>query len=239
MQAAYWALFLVASPAAEPAGTVLIPAPLEQVWRKPAAGWVWAENVTLDETNRRKLVPSGEGKVLVNGPGRLSDLVTKEEYTDSELHVEFLIAERSNSGVKMHGQYEIQIIDKPNAKELTGDSCGGIYPRAQLLPKYHHIDKGIGPKVDAARPAGEWQTLDIRFRGPRFDPDGKKTANAVFEKVVLNDRVIHENQEVETPTGHAYVNKEKAKGPILLQADHGPVAFRNVRIRALEAPTQP
>ncbi len=41
--------------------------------------------------------------------------------------------------------------------------------------------------------------------------------------------MIHENVEAATPTGHAWHKKESATGPLLLQGDHGPVAFRNVR----------
>jgi hypothetical protein len=103
-----------------------------------------------------------------------------------------------------------------------------------MLPKYHHIDEGTAPRVNAARPAGEWQTLDVTFRAPRFDSSGKKVRSAQFEKVVLNGQVIHEKVEVASPTGHVWRLKEVARGPILLQADHGPVAFRNIRVRALD-----
>jgi hypothetical protein len=71
------------------------------------------------------------------------------------------------------------------------------------------------------------------FRAPRFDAAGKKVADARFDKVVLNGQVIHEDVAVATPTGNAWVRKEAPRGPLLLQADHGPVAFRNVRIRPL------
>ena len=85
------------------------------------------------------------------------------------------------------------------------------------------------------RPApGEWQTLDVIFRAPRFDSDGKKTRSARFDKVVLNGQIIHEDVEVKTPTGHAWRLKEVARGPILLQGDHGPVAFRNIRVKPLD-----
>ena len=144
-----------------------------------------------------------------------------------------MISKGSNSGVKLNGLYEIQILDSHGkTKELTGDDCGGIYPRAEEKPKYHHIDKGVPPRVNAAKPAGEWQTLDITFRAPRFDADGKKTADARFVKVVLNGQVIHEDVAVHYPTGSAWrLAKEIPRGPLLLQADHGPVAFRNVRVR--------
>src|SRR5262249_44365876 len=174
----------------------------------------------------------------VNGPkGRARNLVTRQLYDDVEVHVEFLIAKGSNSGVKLMGLYEIQILDSHGKKVLTGNDCGGIYPRAEEKPKYHHIDKGVPPRTNAARPAGQWQTLDIAFRAPRFDADGKKTANARFVKVVLNGQVVHEDVEVSCPTGAAWrLKKEVARGPLFLQADHGPGALRDARLRALGAP---
>src|SRR5207249_188981 len=84
--------------------------------------------------------PAEAGTIWVNGPGRLPDLLTKQSFGDCEVHVEFLIPKGSNSGIKFHAVYEIQILDsagKPTDK-LTGDDLGGIYPRAELTPKYHH-----------------------------------------------------------------------------------------------------
>ena len=52
---------------------------------------------------------------------------------------------------------------------------------------------------------------------------------------LLNDQVIHENVEAKTPTGNAWPEREIPAGPLLLQADHGPVAFRNVRVRPYSA----
>jgi hypothetical protein len=205
------------------------------VWKGKFDGWAFAESVGLNEKNPKTLAFKGDGLILVNcEKGRARDLVTAQSFTDVELHAEFLIAKGSNSGVKFHAVYEIQIQDSFGATDLTGDTCGGVYPRAELKPKYHHIDKGIAPKVNACKPAGEWQTLDATFLSPRFDKDGKKTANAKIVKATLNGQVIHENQELLTPTGNNWTKKEVAAGPILLQGDHGPVAFRNVKVRELK-----
>jgi hypothetical protein len=206
-------------------------------WEKLTDEWLVAGSAAVDPKNPRKLVgESGDG-VLVNSPkGRAPNLLTRQQFADAEAHVEFLIPKGSNSGVKMMGLYEIQIYDSYGKKEVTGNDCGGIYPRAEEQPIYHHIDKGTPPRVNAARPPGEWQTLDIVFRAPRFDAAGKKTANARFLKVVLNGEVIHEDVEVEYPTGAAWrLKKEMATGPLLLQGDHGSVAFRHVRVRPLPA----
>jgi hypothetical protein len=205
------------------------------VWKGKFDGWAFAESVKLNEKNPKMLAYSGEGSILVNGEkGRAKDLVSVKSFSDVELHAEFLIAKGSNSGIKFHAVYEIQILDSFGAKELSGDSCGGIYPRAELTPRYHHIDKGIAPKVNAAKPAGEWQTLEATFLSPRLDQDGKKIANAKIVKATLNGQLIHEDQELLTPTGSNWTKKEVANGPILLQGDHGPVAFRNVKVRELK-----
>ncbi len=203
------------------------------VWRKPTGKWIVAGDAAVDPKNERRLAARPGKGVLVNGKtGRERNLVTREAFGDVEVEVEFLIPRRSNSGVKFQGVYEIQILDSyGKKKELTGDDCGGIYPRAEERPKYHHIDKGIAPRVNACKPPGEWQKLHAIFLAPRFDSEGKKTASARLKRATLNGKLIHDNVELKTPTGSNWKKKEVATGPLLLQGDHGPVAFRNVRVR--------
>lgn len=207
-------------------------------WKKPTGTWETAGDAHPDPKNPKRLVGTPGSGVIVNGPiGRTTNLVSKEKFGDIEAHFEFMVPKGSNAGIKFEGLYEIQIYDSWGVKTPKASDCGGIYPRAELLPKYHHIDEGYPPRVNACRAPGEWQTLDVVFKAPRFDSDGKKVASARFVKVVLNGQVVHENQEVPTPTGHAWTKKEPPQGPLLLQADHGPVAFRNVRVRHLSRDT--
>jgi Domain of Unknown Function (DUF1080) len=206
-------------------------------WRSPKGDWILAGDAEPDPKNDTRLVAKKDGKdVIVNGPtGRTRNLLTKQDFGDLEAHVEFKIPKGSNSGIKLEGFYEIQIQDSFGVAMPNATHCGGIYPRAELLPRYHHIDKGTPPRVNSARKAGEWQTLDFVFRAPRFDADGKKIKNARFDKVVLNGQVIHEGVDLKTPTGNAWRQKEIPRGPILLQGDHGPVVFRKIRVRAIES----
>jgi hypothetical protein len=204
-------------------------------WKSPSAAWIVAGDAVLDPANPRLLQAKPGTGVFVNGPkGRIPDLLSKQHFGDVELHMEFCIPKGSNSGVKFHGLYEIQIFDSWHVRRPNGTDCGGIYPKAEAKPKYHYLDQGIPPRLNACKPPGEWQTLDAIFIAPRFDASGKKTANARLVKAVLNGHVIHDNVELLHPTGANYVKAEMATGPLLLQADHGPVAFRNVRVRPLE-----
>ena len=203
-----------------------------EAWAGSTGDWFVAGSAAMNPQDPKVLATKPGKGVLVNGPtGRTRNLVSKQKYGDIEAHLEFLIPQRSNSGVKFEGLYEIQIYDSYGVQQPKAMDCGGIYPRAELKPKYHYLDDGVPPRVNAARPAGDWQTLDVVFQAPRFDAAGKKVANARFVKVVLNGQIIHENVEVKTPTGHAWRDREIPTGPLLLQADHGPVAFRNVRVR--------
>ncbi len=206
-----------------------------EAWVKFDPKWIATDEVKLtpDKANRLLATPKAGGAVWVNGEtGRLPNLITREDYGDCEVHVEFLIAKGSNAGIKFHAVYEIQILDSfESKKELSGDSMGGIYPRAEAKMGYRHIDKGIAPKVNAAKAAGEWQTLDVVWKSPRFDAKGEKTTDGMVVKAVLNGQLIHENQALKTPTGANWTVKEKPTGPFMLQTDHGPVAFRNVRIK--------
>lgn len=206
-------------------------------WHVPE-GWYRASDARLDPWNEKHLYGErGEG-VLINGRvGKASSLITRRrDYRDVEVHVEFMIARHSNSGVIFHGNHEIQIRDTSGVKKPAAGDCGGIYPRAEGqpgTPSYHHLDGGSAPRINAAKPAGQWQTLDILFKAARFDANGKKTANAQFVRVVHNGVVIQENVEVPWASGPNWDRKQYPQGPIILQGDYGPVAFRNVHIREL------
>ncbi|MFQ3591588.1 MAG: DUF1080 domain-containing protein [Gemmataceae bacterium] len=220
--------------AAEPTAWKDLLADPAATFRQPMGDWKMVGDAKIDPSNPRLLIGT-EGKgVFLNGKkGRERDLYTKEKFGDVEVQLEFLLSKGSNSGLKFHGVYEIQICDsygKPD-DQLTGSDNGGIYPRANLTPVYKPIDKGIAPKTNACLGPDKWQKLTAIFVAPRFDAQGNKIANARLVKVTLNGKIIHENQELATPTGHNWTKKETSTGPLMLQGDHGPVAFRNVRVR--------
>jgi hypothetical protein len=154
------------------------------------------------------------------------------EHGDVEAQVEFCVPKNSNSGIYFMGRYEIQVLDSWGVEKPKSGDCGGIYERWKDNQGY----EGHPPRVNASKPPGEWQTFEVIFRAPRFDASGKKIQNARFIKVVHNGQVVHENVEVTGPTRAAtYENvPEKSLGPIMLQGDHGPVAYRNITLKPLQ-----
>jgi alpha-L-fucosidase len=163
------------------------------------------------------------------------NLHSKEYFGDCEVELEFLLAKNSNSGVKLQQRYEIQLYDSHGHDQPTALECGGVYPHWVYRAdgkSLKYLDQGVPPIVNAAKPAGEWQTLSIVFQAPRFDENGKKTGNARLESVVLNGQVVQQDVELDSPTGNAATPRaETPRAPLLLQMDHGAVAFRNVRVR--------
>ncbi len=171
------------------------------------------------------------GGVILNGPtGKTANLCTTRAFGDIELYLEFMLPRGSNSGVYLQGLYEIQILDSWGTTEpLTSGDLGGIYH--QWID-----DTGVGgsaPRVNAARRPGEWQSYQAWFRAPRFDAAGTKTAPARFLRVLLNGQVVQQDVDVAGPTRAALNVREGPSHPLMLQGDHGPVAFRNIHVRPL------
>jgi hypothetical protein len=191
--------------------------------------WITARSVRIDSAVAKTLTyEAGPGGIILNSPkGKTVNLVTAEAFGDCELYAEFLLTPGSNSGIYLQGLYEIQIFDSFNAKELKTSDCGAIYHR--------WIDgKPVGgsvPRVNASLPPGQWQSIHAWFQAPDFHANGKKADNAKFLKVLLNGKVVQENVTVDGGTRSHMPIPEGAKNPLMLQGDHGPVAFRNIYIR--------
>jgi len=185
----------------------------------------WTVGVAaVDPENPRCLVAKkGKGEMVnvVSGHGQGLDFYSTAKWGDCRIELEVMVPKDSNSGIYVMGEYEIQILDSYGKKKIGGDDMGAIYGAKP-------------PKVNASKKPGEWQKYGIDFRAPRFDADGKKTANAVFLKVTLNGQVLHENVEMTSSTGGALTGREHSTGPIMFQGNHGPVAYRNIRITPLE-----
>jgi HEAT repeat protein len=191
-------------------------------WRKPVGKWqVVGKAIKSTEDEKQLTAEKGTG-LIYNGPvGKTSNLLSAIEHADVTAHIEFMVPKGSNSGIYFMGRYEIQVYDSYGVENPEYHDCGGIYRAIKGF-------KGKPARVNASKQPGQWQSYDVVFKAPKFDKHGKKLSNAKFVKVVHNGIVIHENQEVSDPTASGISEEEKPTGPLMLQGDHGPVAYRNV-----------
>lgn len=199
---------------------------------KPADNaWQVAESVDLNPADISKFVIAPGTGIMVNGPvGRTTNIFSIAVHGDCKAHIEFVVPKNSNSGVYFQGLYEVQVYDSYGKKEVSFSDCGGIYAR---WINEQNVD-GRPPRVNASKAPGEWQTFDVVFKAPRFDASGAKIANAKFVKVLHNGVLVHENADLPGPTRASMGNKEAPTGPLMLQGDHGPVAYRNIWIEPLD-----
>ena len=174
--------------------------------------------------------------VVTTTKGHANHIVSKEMFQDADIHAEFMVdpAAHGNSGLYLHGHYEMQIYDSFGVEPPTEQDEGALY---RFGP----------PLVNAARRPGEWQVYDIRFIAPRRDAAGRITqAGSVTAwlngKLVQDGLTFTEPRSPYTPYRHGVteylrgVEKEllsTGRGPLFLQ-DHGsPTRYRNVWVRPL------
>jgi hypothetical protein len=222
-------------------------------YRNPGAKKVWVicDDVKLDPVDSTRLLPVGAGGgpgavMLCGGDGRGSDVMTSENFGDYELHIEFTVPKGSNSGVYNRGLFEIQVFDSYGVSQLSFHDCGALYERAF-------------PKENLAKPPGVWQSYDITLVGKTLTLvwNGKTVYKDHDVRYGETDRGAFERLTKESvgkpPELQVKLREEKGKfvgffgeggtrsgldgpdrpGPILLQGDHGPVAYRNLRIRPI------
>ncbi|MBA4063685.1 MAG: DUF1080 domain-containing protein [Isosphaera sp.] len=224
---AAFALAVSLAPAADPT-------PVQPFNGKDLSGWKLKDEkkskwkacgavMNPDKDKELQEAPLTTGKAyLTNLTGGGTDISTEQKFGDMILDLEFMVPKGSNSGIYVMGEYEVQILDsfgKPDDKLGQGD-LGALYSAA-------------APKKNASKKPGEWQTFQIIFQAPRFD-GGKKTANARFLSVSLNGVELHKDVEMKGPTPGGLTGKEAPTGPLMFQGDHGPVAFRNIKVLPVE-----
>jgi len=165
---------------------------------KDAAGW---KSLTPDKPFGWT-VESG----ILKSTGGASNLVSIQKFWNFKLHVEFRLGKNSNSGLGLRARYEVQILDD-YGKPANTHGNGALYSR-------------ILPSENASKPAGEWQTYDIRLVGRQVT-------------VTLNGKTIINKGVIEGLTAIAADANEGQPGPLILQGDHGPVEFRSIVLTPL------
>ena len=202
---------------------------------KPASNnWKIVGN-TYIERNRERTIKSDNGTgVLLNIPNDTAkdNLFFNFEHGDIELELDVMMPVKSNSGLYFQGRYEVQLFDSWDEKDPKFSDMGGIYQRwDKTKEKGSEGYEGHAPLLNASKAPGLWQHFKIIFHAPTFDETGVKTKNAWFEEVWLNGSLIQKNIEITGPTRAAAFDDEKPLGPLMIQGDHGPVAFKNIKYK--------
>lgn len=218
------------------------PLPLADLsfFQSPGPSWKLAGDARGSITQKEVLTTAPGTGTLVNLPDKNhpgKDLLSNLQHGDLDLELDYMMAMGSNSGIYMQGRYEIQLLDSWGVVNPKAGDNGGIYERwNESKPEGQKGYEGHAPRQNASRAPGLWQHIKISFQAPQFNEQGQKTDNAKILRIELNGVPIHENVELSGPTRGALRNDEVAKGPLRLQGDHGPIAFRNIKITAYDKP---
>ncbi len=209
-------------------------------WHNAADSWAIAgEVVGSKEKKEWAKVEDGKGIFYNGSKEKAANIRSKFQHGDVEAQVEFMVPKGSNSGLYFMERYEVQILDsfgKSNA-QISKHDCGAIYERWNKdAPKGKQGYEGNPPSSNQSKAPGKWQSFHIVFRAPRFDANGNKTEKARFVSVKHNGVEIHRNVEVTGPTRGGKGLPEAPVGSLVIQGDHGPVAFRKIHLKPLTLP---
>jgi hypothetical protein len=215
--------------------------PLTDLSAFQAAGNTWkiAGGVSGDYSKKGILTTTPGNGILVNltdFSNTGSDLISNLQHGDADLELDYMMAGGSNSGIYLQGRYEIQLLDSWGVINPKPGDNGGIYERwNEGKPEGQKGYEGHAPRQNASRAPGLWQHMKISFQAPRF-ANGQKVENAKILRVELNGVSVQENVELLGPTRGAMGSDEVLSGPLRFQGDHGPVAFRNIRVSTYDKP---
>ena len=154
------------------------------------------------------------GELVNDGKGVY--LTTDREFGDFEFWIDYKAAPKSDSGIYLRANPQVQIWDPKNQKQWKHGSdkgSGGLWNNRQP-------NSGKDPSVLADNPMGEWNRLRVQQVGARTS-------------VWLNDK-----QVVDWAVMENFWDRKRAHfptGPIQLQTHGGEIRWRNVFIKELDA----
>ncbi len=154
-----------------------------------------------------------------------ADIVTKKEFRDFRLHVEFLIVNKGgNSGVYLQNRFEIQVLDG----DKTSHGMAAIINEAATP---YELYNGLG----------KWNAYDITFRAARFK-DGTRVEQPLVT-MYFNGKKAHTNHSISQVWGGANSGIDGANqggkgitdspGGLKLQDEGHDVRYRNIWIKEL------
>lgn len=185
------------------------------------AGWVVEGKGTYELDGKTLPVWTVENGVIHCAGKGFGFLRYDRSVGDFELHIEYRFTPGCNSGIGLRtvpytGQrktrpsqagIEIQILDEKARPDAT-------YKKpSRSMAIYGHVDR----PEDFQEPAGHWNAVDIRYRGPRLG-------------VVLNGHRVHDLDQRDVKT----LKDKPLEGYFSLQNHGHAIEFRNIRMKCLQ-----
>lgn len=207
---------------------------------QPNAHWHRVERAVAVPDRMELSTKGNSGDVVINSLRKdisIPCLMTRQSFGDVRVELEFMIPQGSNAGIYLMGRYEVQILDSYGKEKVGSGDLGGIYAAwDRTKPKAQQWWGGTRPLTNAAKAPGSWQRMEIVFRAPNFDAQGKKITDATFDSVYINGELVQRNAVCADPTASHPLPGEAPTGPIAIQGDHGPIAIRHFTATPLESP---
>src|SRR5665213_666481 len=174
-----------------------------------------------------------EGTMTCVDPHNAGDIVTTGQFDWFELQLDYNISHAGNSGIMFHvankgravwaSGPEFQLEDNVDAADPV--RCGWLY--ALYQPP---IDPATGKTLDATKPVGEWNHVRLLITPEKCEHEinGVKYFEYVLHSEDFNARVA-KSKFAKMPD---FCKADL--GYVSLQGDHGSVAFRNIKIKAID-----
>lgn len=169
-----------------------------------------------------------EGLLVAGGAGE--NAISKDQYDNFEFETEWRVGLYGNSGIYYRARAsgantygnEYELIDESTVN-LTPDYRTGAL--LSLIP----------PSADATRPTGEWNRTRIICSGTRIEHWLNDQLVVTYDTQSEDfQNSLAELRRTKAASGEiAEIPEPRSRGPIVLQAFTGDVAYRNIRVRPI------
>ena len=166
---------------------------------------------------------------IVCKQGKGGDLLTKEEFENGIIRVEFKLPPAGNNGIALRtplegrsaaNGLELQVIDNIGYNEKLKKAGKGGLKSYQVHGSLYHC---VGAKTGYLRPAGEWNFQEIEVQGQKI----KVTLNGT--KILDIDIDKFDRSQIENPPK----GLDHTKGFIGFAGHSDPVAFRSFKVKRM------
>jgi hypothetical protein len=184
---------------------------------KDLSGWTVDRSMIGDKNAEDKSAWTVEdGTLKCTGKDPMGFLRYDKQLGDFILRIEYRMSPKCNSGLCFRAAvhagtratrpsltgYEIQVLDD-SGREPTAHSSGSLY-------------RYMAAKVNASKPAGKWNAVEIECRGPKI-------------RITINGQTLH---DVDQSKIEAIKNKPLS-GYFSVQNHGRVIEFRNIRVKKL------